>query len=85
MSQRGDIKKLVLKLLLTWDSRPAPDHVVLAWVKQGVNPTPTVAEVSAALRELETDQFISGATDELDKTVSWTLTTKGQHKARQLD
>jgi hypothetical protein len=28
---------------------------------------------------------VHGTTDEMDKTVSWTLTPKGQHKAKQLE
>ena len=35
-------------------------------------------------RELESAGYLQGARDELDDLLTWTLTDKGRHKARQL-
>ncbi len=50
------------------------------WTK----PRPLQSDINQAKRELEHDGYLQGNRDELDGLLTWTLTEKGRHKARQL-
>ena len=41
------------------------------------------SDVLKALRELDTEKFVTRANDEISGA-TWALTTKGEHKAKQL-
>lgn len=80
---RAKIKKTLLVALLQSDGVPMPDE---ALVSAGINfthPNPGRAEVESVVKELETNQFISRADNEITGR-SWTLTDKGQHQAQKL-
>jgi len=84
MSQRSEIKTWALRILLKMDGTPLSDSSLDDYIRTGLEPKPTIADISVAKRDLEKDLFISGSTDELTGIVTWTLTTKGEHKAKQL-
>ncbi len=60
------------------------DSALVEAAHGAVTPSPTVGDINAAKREMEVDGFIHGTTDGFDKSVTWTLTPRGQHKANQL-
>ena len=61
-----------------------PQGALVQAVKQLARPgQPTTADVEEALKDVEADGYAQGASDDLAET-TWTLTTKGVHKARQL-
>jgi hypothetical protein len=53
-------------------------------VSQGIVPRPLQSDVNQAKRELESAGYLQADRDELDGLLSWTLTEKGRHKAKQL-
>ncbi len=85
MNPLGDIKRLVLRALLRLNGLPWPDGLLDEAARQGLRPRPLQSDINQAKRELERAGFIQGARDELDDTVTWTLTDKGRHKAKELE
>lgn len=81
---KAEIKRFILRALYRMDSMPMPDAALVRAVQEAVYPQPTVGDVNVARRELEVEGYIHGSTDSFDKSVSWTLTPKGEHKAKQL-
>lgn len=84
MNPLSDIKRFVLRALFRLQGVPWPDPLLEEAVFHGLIPRPLQSDLHQAKRELERAGFIQGSRDELDDTVTWTLTEKGQHKARQL-
>lgn len=84
MSQKAELKQFILRALSRTEGLPLRDERLVESAHGAVTPSPTVADINVAKRELEMDGFIRGHTDDFDKTVSWTLTPKGQHRAHQL-
>lgn len=84
MNAISDIKRFVLRALGRLNGLPWPDALLDEAARQGVLPRPLQSDISQAKRELEAAGYIQGARDELDDLLSWTLTDKGRHKARQL-
>ncbi len=84
MNTRAEIKKFILRGLLLMDGTPMPQTTLVATVKDAIRPDPLQSDVELGLQQLEAEGFISGDRDELTEVVSWTLTTKGTHKAKQL-
>lgn len=84
MTERAKIKEWILKVLLSTDGLPMPDDALNGAVKAGFASTPTNSDIAVARKELEDGFYISGSKDEVTGSVTWTLTTKGQHKAKQL-
>jgi len=81
----GDMKIFILRALARMQGIPMPGAQLRQSLKDVLMPTPLDSEISGALGDLERDGFISGVRDDFDSTkVTWTLTTKGQHKASQL-
>lgn len=85
MNPLGDIKRFVLRALLRLRGIPWPDGLLDDATRQGLRPRPLQSDINQAKRELERAGFIQGARDELDDTVTWTLTDKGRHKATELE
>ncbi len=85
MNPLGDIKRLVLRALLRLNGLPWPDGLLDEAARQGLRPRPLQSDINQAKRELERAGFIQGARDKLDDTVTWTLTDKGRHKAKELE
>ncbi len=84
MNPIGDIKRFLLRALWRLDGLPWPDALLDEAARAGVMPRPLQSDINQAKRELERDGFIQGHRDELDGLLTWTLTDKGRHKARQL-
>lgn len=84
MNPISDIKRFVLRALLRLDEIPWPDALLNDATRRGVFPAPLQSDVNQAKRELEAAGYLQGDRDELDGLLSWTLTAKGRHKARQL-
>lgn len=85
MNPLSDIKRFVLRALLRLDEIPWPDPLLDEAARQGVWPRPLQSDINQAKRELEGAGYVQGDRDELDGLLSWTLTAKGRHKARQLE
>jgi hypothetical protein len=84
MNPISDIKRFLLRALLRLDEIPWPDALLDDAARRGVFPPPLQSDVNQAKRELEAAGYLQGDRDELDGLLSWTLTAKGRHKARQL-
>lgn len=79
------IIRSILVVLLQCDGQPIPESPLITAAQLLCRAdNPTEDDVRERLRELEAQQFISGATDSLTKERTWTLSPKGIHKARQL-
>jgi len=84
MSQVTEIKRLVLMVLLRMDGDPMPGGALDSAAKRGVVPRPLESDIELAKHQLEGDHYIVGTRDDLDGSVTWGLTTKGELKAKQL-
>lgn len=81
----ADIKRAMLRALARTEGLPLPDDSLNSFLAKAVVPRPLHSDLEQAKRELEQDGFIQGARDDLDANlVTWTLTDRGAHKARQL-
>jgi hypothetical protein len=84
MNPLSDIKRFVLRALFRLNGVPWPDALLDDAARQSVMPRPLQSDINQAKRELETSGYIQGSRDELDDLLTWTLTDKGRHKAKQL-
>lgn len=85
MNSVADIKRFILRALCRLDGLPLPEEQLVAAVNGGFTPRPLLSDVKDAIRGLESDGFTQGTQDDLDESrVTWTLTDKGRHKAKQL-
>lgn len=85
MSPIPELKRYLLRALLRLNGLPWPDALLDDAARQAVAPRPLQSDISQTKRELETSGFIQGSRDELDDVLTWTLTEKGRHKAKQLE
>ncbi len=85
MNPLADIKRFVLRALLRLNGIPWPDALLEEAVHRVLVPRPLISDLNQAKRELEQAGFIQGSRDELDGMVTWTLTDKGRHKAKELE
>ena len=85
MNPLSDIKRFVLRAMLRLNGIPWPDPLLDEAVRQGLMPRPLQSDINQAKRELERAGFLQGSRDELDGLVTWTLTDKGLHKAKQIE
>ena len=84
MNPISDIKRFLLRALFRLGGIPWPDALLNDAVSQGILPRPLQSDINQAKRELENAGYLQGDRDELDGLLSWTLTDKGRHKAKQL-
>jgi hypothetical protein len=84
MNPISDIKRFVLRSLFRLSGVPWPDPLLDDAARQGVFPRPLQSDINQSKRELESAGYIQGFGDEFDDQLTWTLTEKGRHKARQL-
>ncbi len=84
MNPIPDIKRFLLRAMLRLNGLPWPDALLEDAARQGLMPAPLQSDIRQAKRELERAGFIQGDRDELDEVLTWTLTDKGRHKAKQL-
>lgn len=81
---RAKLKRGILLVLGAWE-RPMPEGSLVSAVQSHARPSqPTESDVVDALKECESEGFVTGVTDDFTKERSWSLTTQGEHKARQL-
>lgn len=85
MNPLSDIKRFVLRAMLRLNGIPWPDTLLDAAARQGLRPRPLQSDLSQAKRELERTGYIQATRDELDDTITWTLTDKGRHKAKEIE
>jgi len=78
-----NLKRFLLRALSRMSGLPLGDAQLRDTAALALVPVPLVCDVTVALRELEADGFIAGHRDDLDGVLTWTLTDKGQHKAKQ--
>lgn len=79
------IIRSILICLLQCDGVPMPESaLIIATQLLCRTDNPTEDDVRDRIHVLEEQQYISGATEPLTRERTWTLTTKGIHKARQL-
>jgi hypothetical protein len=83
MNRTPEIKRFAL-LALARAEGPVPDAMLDDWCSRSSVPHPILSDVHDAKRELLADGFIDRVCDDLDGSITWTLTIAGQHKARQL-
>ncbi len=84
MNPIPDIKRFFLRALLRLNGLPWPDALMEDAARQSLLPPPLQSDIRQAKRELERAGFIQGDRDDLDEVLTWTLTDKGRHKAKQL-
>jgi hypothetical protein len=84
MNPIPDIKRYLLRALWRFNGLPWPDALMDEAVRQAIVPRPLQSDIHQAKRELERAGYLHGSRDELDDSLSWTLTDKGRHKAQQL-
>ena len=81
---KNHLKKFILLALNACDGLPMPQNALVSAVQGLARPgLPTKADVEDALKTVEADGYANGASDDIGET-TWTLTTKGIHKARSL-
>lgn len=78
------IKRFILRALVRMAGMPMKEADLTEAVREAFNPPPPDGEINHARRELEMDGYIRGNVEEFDRSVTWTLTPKGEHKAKQL-
>ncbi|HEV2207318.1 MAG TPA: hypothetical protein VG167_00970 [Verrucomicrobiae bacterium] len=84
MNPIPEIKRFILRALARTGGLPLPDSSLNDAVRQAIVPQPLLSDVEQSKREMEADGFIGGSREDLDGTLTWTLTAKGTHKAKQL-
>jgi hypothetical protein len=84
MNPVNDIKRFLLRALFRLNNLPWPDALLDEAARQGVMPRPLQSDIHQAKRELENAGYIQGSRDDLDQLLTWTLTDKGRHKAKEL-
>lgn len=78
------LKRFILLALNACDGLPMPQPALVSAVQTLARPgQPTQSDVVDALKAVEADGYAQGASDDLAET-TWTLTTKGIHKAHSL-
>ena len=81
---RAKLERLILLALNSCDGVPMPEGSLISAVQGLARPEhPTRADVMDALGAVEAAGFLSGVSDSIMGR-TWTLTTTGLHKARQL-
>lgn len=83
MSNRPQIKRFALRVLLRMDGTPMPQPALIDAITVACGES-TISDIATAIRELETDRLMSANRDEITEVITWTLTDKGEHKAKQL-
>jgi hypothetical protein len=79
------LKPTLLLVLATCGDQPVPEAALVSLVRRhDQHRQPTLADVLDALHAVEAGGYAVGVTDDLTGERSWTLTTKGTHKARGL-
>ena len=84
MNPVHDIKRFLLRAMNRLNGLPWPEPLLDEAARRSTMPRPLQSDINEARRELERGGYIQGSCDELDGFVTWTLTEKGRHKAKEL-
>ena len=84
MNPIPDLKRFLLRALYRLNGLPWPDALLDEAARQAAWPRPLQSDIHQAKRELESAGYIQASRDDLDDSLTWTLTDKGRHKAKQL-
>lgn len=84
MKTSPSLKRSLLLAAFNARPQPLPDGVLRDSVRLLLRPRPSEAEITEAIQVLEQGGYLTGVTDELLETRSWSLTTQGELKALQL-
>ena len=84
MNPVNDLKRFLLRAMLRLGGLPWPDALLDEAARQASVPRALQSDINQATRDLEQGGYIQGSRDELDDLLTWTLTDKGRHKAKQL-
>jgi len=79
------LKRFLLRALHRLNGLPWPDALMDEAAREALLPRPLQSDINQAKRELESAGYIQGCRDDLDGLLTWTLTEKGRHKAKQLE
>lgn len=81
--QGNRFSQVVLLSLREMGDRPMPDTVLRSAIRISIQPSPTEADMTAKLRQMEEQELILGVDDQVLGRF-WGLTTTGKQKANQL-
>jgi DNA-binding PadR family transcriptional regulator len=81
---RAQLKRAVLLVLNSFGEPVARPALLSAVLSMERHARPAQADAEEALRDCESAGLVAGARDEFLDETTYTLTVKGQHKARQL-
>ncbi len=84
MNPVNDIKRFILLALWQLKGSPWPDALLDDATRQAILPRPLQSDLNEAKRALEREGYIQGDRDDFDQALTWTLTAKGRHRAKQL-
>jgi hypothetical protein len=76
----GILRTAILQILKDRVDEPAPEKYVMLALNVHYRIRPSWSELRSAMKDLDESRFLIGLTDD-DKTVLWSLSTKGKHKA----
>jgi hypothetical protein len=80
---RAKLKAYILRALKQMDGTPLTERALIDSVRLAFGEV-LLTEIQDAKRALEAEGFIAGQRDDALETITWTLTTKGKHKASEL-
>ena len=82
---RSRMRRLVLMSLLSAGGTPMSEAALCAAVDLGMRPAEaTRSDIEMVIRDCEAEGMIQGITDEMMGERTWSLTVKGEHRARGL-
>lgn len=79
------LKRAILLALSKCDGQPMPESALVSAAQIMTRPlSPTISDVTEALKDCEAEGYCLGVTEEVTQERSWTLTAKGTHATRRL-
>jgi hypothetical protein len=83
MTFAQQLQRRALLSLLAMDERPMPEDALIDAIRLEIRPRPTLSDAQLAVQHLERLKLVQGVTDPI-MGVTYTLTTAGAHKAREI-
>jgi hypothetical protein len=65
------------------DGIPLPEAALVDSIRNACGPA-LDSDITLGIRELESARLIDGNQDDITNVITWSLTDRGQHKAKQL-
>lgn len=81
---KNKIKQFIFRALDQMDGQPMTRASLDASVRLAYGERVLDSDIATAVRDLESQGYISGQREEALDTITWTLTPKGKHKAAEL-